>query len=75
MKCLVCGAGAEQIAATIDVVSILCPACGEYDVSSSTIATGQMKELSAEQRREASDQAKRSAQPGTRPMITTYLLA
>jgi hypothetical protein len=64
MKCLVCGAGAEQIAAAIDVVSILCPVCGEYDVSSSTIATGQMKELTPEQRREALDQAKRSAQPG-----------
>jgi len=75
MKCLVCGAKAEQIAATVDAVSILCPVCGEYDVSTSAIATGQMEQLELEQRRDALNQAKRSAQPGARPMITTYLLA
>jgi predicted RNA-binding Zn-ribbon protein involved in translation (DUF1610 family) len=75
MNCLVCGAKAEQIAATIDGVSIVCPVCGEYDVSSSAISTGQMEKLDPEQRRDALEQAKRSAQPGARPMITTYLLA
>ena len=75
MNCLVCGAKAEQIAATVDSVSILCPMCGEYDVSSEAIATGQMENLDLEQRRDALNQAKRSAQPGARPMITTYLLA
>ena len=75
MKCLVCGAQAEQIAATVDGVSVLCPVCGEYDVSSSAIATGQMEKLEPEQRRDALNQARRSAQPGARPMITTYLLA
>jgi hypothetical protein len=75
MKCFVCGANAERIAATIDAMSIVCPACGEYDVSSSAIATGQMEKLEPEQRRDALVQAKRSAQPDTRPMINTYLLA
>jgi hypothetical protein len=75
MKCFVCGAKAQKSATTIDAVSILCPVCGEYDVSSSAIATGQMEELEPEQRRDALVQAKRSAQPGTRPMINTYLLA
>ena len=75
MNCLVCGANAEQIAASIDCVTIVCPACGEYDVSSETIATGQMDKLEPEQRRDALEQAKRSAQPGARPMITPYLLA
>jgi hypothetical protein len=75
MNCLVCGAKAEEIAVTIDVVSIFCPVCGEYDVSSSAIATGQMEKLEPEQRRDALDEAKRSAQPGARPMIATYLLA
>jgi predicted RNA-binding Zn-ribbon protein involved in translation (DUF1610 family) len=75
MKCFVCGANAEKIATTIDAVSIVCPVCGEYDVSSSAIAAGQMDKLEPEQRRDALVQAKRSAQPGTRPMIDTYLLA
>jgi predicted RNA-binding Zn-ribbon protein involved in translation (DUF1610 family) len=75
MNCLVCGAEAEEIAATIDSVSISCPVCGEYEVSSSAITTGQMEKLEPEQRRDALDQAKRSAQPGARPMITTYLLS
>jgi predicted RNA-binding Zn-ribbon protein involved in translation (DUF1610 family) len=75
MKCFVCGANAEKIATTVDAVSIVCPVCGEYDVSSSAIATGQMEKLEPQQRRDALLQAKRSAQPGTRPMINTYLLA
>jgi hypothetical protein len=65
----------KKIATTIDAVSIVCPTCGEYDVSSSAIATGQMEKLEPEQRLDALVQAKRSAQPGTRPMINTYLLA
>jgi hypothetical protein len=39
------------------------------------IGTGQMETLKPEQRRDALEQAKRSAQPGDRPMITTHLLA
>ncbi len=75
MNCLVCGAKAELIDVTIHCVSIACPKCGEYDISGSTIATGQMEILEPEQRREALDQARRSAPPGARPVITTYLLA
>jgi hypothetical protein len=75
MKCFVCGANAEKIATTIDAVSIVCPTCGEYGVSGSAIATGQIEKLEPEQRRDALLQAKRSAQPGTRPVINTYLLA
>ena len=75
MKCFVCGAKAQKIAATIDAMGIVCPVCGEYDVSSSAIVTGQMEKLEPEQRRDALVQAKRSAQPGTRPIINTYLLA
>jgi len=75
MNCLVCGAKAELIDVTIDGVSIACPRCGEYDVSGLTIGTGQMERLKPEQRRDVLEQAKRSAQPGDRPMITTDLLA
>ena len=75
MNCLVCGAKAELIDVTIDSVSIACPSCGEYDVSGLTIGSGQMETLKPEQRRDALEQAKRSAEPGGRPVITTYLLA
>ena len=75
MNCLVCGAQAELVDVAIDGVSITCPTCGEYAVSGEAIATGQFEKLEPEQRRDALDEAKRSAQPGARPMITTYLLA
>ena len=75
MNCPICGPDAEKIATTIDSVSIACPRCGEYDVSGSVIATGQWDKLKPEQCRDALDEAKRSATPGARPMITTYLLA
>ena len=75
MNCLVCGAKAELVDVTLDGISIACPRCGEYDVSSLAIATGQMEKLEPEQRRDALKQAKHSAQPGARPMIVTQLLA
>jgi predicted RNA-binding Zn-ribbon protein involved in translation (DUF1610 family) len=75
MNCLVCGAKAELIDVMIDGVSIACPRCGEYAVSKADIATRQMERLEPEQRRGALDKAKRSAQPGARPMITIHLLA
>jgi hypothetical protein len=75
MNCLVCGAKAQLVDVTLDGVSIACPRCGEYDVSSFAIASGQMEKLEPEQRRDALKEAKRSAQPGARPMIITHLLA
>jgi hypothetical protein len=75
MNCPICGASAEQIPTTIDGMSIVCPKCGEYDVSSSVIATGQWQRLEPEERGDALNKAKRSALPGVRPMITSYLLA
>ena len=75
MNCLVCGAKAELVDVTIDGVSIACPTCGEYAVSSRAVGSGQFEKLEPEQRRDALDEVKRSAQPGARPMITTYLLA
>src|SRR5712671_3018001 len=75
MDCPICGANAEQIPTTVDDVSIVCPTCGEYDVASAVLATGQLQKLEPEQRRDALDQAKRSAHPGARPMITDYLLS
>jgi hypothetical protein len=75
MNCPVCGTSAEQIISTIDGVSIACPMCGEYDVASSVLATEQLQRLEPEERSDVLNKAKRCAQPGARPVITTYLLA
>jgi hypothetical protein len=75
MDCPICGAIAEQIRTTIDGVSIVCPMCGEFDVASSVMATGQLQKLEPDQRGDVLDKARRSAQPGARPVITPYLLA
>jgi hypothetical protein len=75
MNCPICGARAKQIEATIDGVSINCPACGEYDISGSVLDTEQLQRLEPGERRDALDTARRSVQPGTRPVITMHLLA
>jgi hypothetical protein len=75
MNCLVCGAKAQLVDVSLDGVSIACPKCGEYDVSSLAIATGQMDKLEPERRRDALKLAKRSAPPGACPVIITHLLA
>ncbi len=75
MNCPVCSANAEYIVSTINGVSIACPVCGEYDIASSVLATEQLPRLEPDERSDALNKAKRCAQPGARPMITTYLLA
>jgi hypothetical protein len=75
MDCPICGAIAERIRTTIDGVSIFCPMCGEFDVASSVMATGQLQRLELEQRGDVLDKARRSAEPGVRAVITPYLLA
>src|SRR5258707_7671 len=75
MDCPICGAIAEQIRTTIASVTIICPMCGEFDVASSVMATGQLQKLEPDQRGDVLDKARRSAQPGARPVITPYLLA
>jgi TIR domain len=73
MDCPVCGQTAEEILNTIDGVTVNCPDCREYDISSSAMAEKRWQDLEPEQRREALAKAKRSAQPGKRPLITSYL--
>ena len=75
MSCPVCGTDAEQITSTSDGVNIICPMCGEYDISSSVLTTEQRQRLEPEERCDALNKAKCSAQPGARPMITAYLIA
>src|SRR6266849_8792505 len=73
MDCPICGAIAEQMRTTIASMTIICPMCGEFDVASSVMATGQLQKLEPDQRGDVLDKARRSAQPGARPVITPYL--
>jgi hypothetical protein len=75
MDCPVCTANAEQIATTIDGMGIICPTCGEYDVSSSVLAEEDWQRLDPDERCDVLDDAKRSGQPDVRPTITNDLLA
>jgi len=75
MDCPVCTANAEQIATTIDGMGIICPTCGEYDVSSSVLAAKHWQRLDRDKRCDVLNDAKRSSQPGVRPTITNGLLA
>jgi hypothetical protein len=74
MDCPICGAIAERIATTIECVGIACPMCGQFDVASSVIASGQLQGLALEERADVLWRAQRSAEPGARPVITPYLL-
>jgi predicted amidophosphoribosyltransferase len=75
MDCPVCTANAEQIAAAIDGMGIICPTCGEYEVSSAVLAAEDWQRLDPDERCDVLDNAKRSGQPDVRPMITNDLLA
>jgi hypothetical protein len=74
MECPVCGGVAQQIPSSAGRIGVVCWVCGEYDVESAVIASGQLRSLEPEQRRDVLDTAKRSSQPGTRPLIRPYLL-
>src|SRR5229473_2383200 len=74
MDCPVCTANAEQIATAIDGMGIICPTCGEYDVSSSVLAAEDWQRLDPDDRCDVLGDAKRSGQPGARPTITNDLL-
>jgi hypothetical protein len=75
MDCPVCGANAEQIATTIDGQTVACPTCGEYEISNLLLATAHWRRLEPANRGALLNEAKRSARPGTRPVIDTDSLA
>jgi ribosome maturation protein Sdo1 len=75
MECPICGAIAERIAKIVEGMTIACPTCGEFEIASSVIASGQLQSLTLEERAEVLDRAQRSAQTGARPAITPYSLA
>jgi len=60
MDCPVCTANAEQIATTIDGMGIICPTCGEYDVSSSVLGPEDWQRLDPDERCDVLNDAGRS---------------
>jgi hypothetical protein len=56
-------------------MGIICPTCGEYDVSSSVLAAEDWQRLDPDERCDVLADAKNSGQPGVRPAITNDLLA
>ncbi len=72
MNCPVCGADANDVTTTADNTSIVCATCGEYEISSSVLAGEQWLSLEAEDRRNLLQDAKRSAEPGMRPVIANH---
>jgi hypothetical protein len=75
MACPICGVIAERIATTIEGVGIVCPMCRQFDIAISVIASGPLRGLALEERADVLGRARRSAEPGARPVITPYLLA
>ena len=67
MNCPVCRAYVEQIMSTNNGLSIVCPKCGEYDISTSVFTTEQWQRLEPEERGDALNKAKRSALLGRSP--------
>ena len=74
MDCPICGAIAEQFSTVPDRVGFDCPMCGDFEISRSVIAAGQLQKLTLEKRADVLAMARRSAD-GARPIITPYLLA
>jgi hypothetical protein len=75
MTCAICGANAEQITNTVYGMNIVCPMCGEYGITGSVLGMEQWQRLASQERCEALNGAKASAQPGACPLITTNLIS
>jgi len=74
MDCPICGAPAKDLPNAMDGKSISCSSCGDYDVAGSVYDSGKLQELEPEWRQRALGKARRWAESGKRPKITTYSL-
>jgi uncharacterized Zn finger protein (UPF0148 family) len=72
MSCPVCGTVICSALGTMDGITIVCPNCGEYDISNVVLASEQWQRLEPEERCDVLLEAKHSAQPGGCPVIATY---
>jgi hypothetical protein len=70
----VCCANAEHFVSTNDGLRIACPICGER-LRKLSPCHRTAAETRTRRTIDVLNKAKRCAQPGARPMITTYLLA
>lgn len=74
IQCPICDGLAEDLPNTIDGKSVHCDRCGDFDVSGTVYDPGYLERLAPDERRQALQNAKQGARPGTRPMITTNCL-
>jgi hypothetical protein len=74
MTCPICSANTEQITSAISAVNVVCPMCGEYEISSAVLATEQWQRLGLEERVDVLNKAKALAHPGAPPAITPSLI-
>lgn len=74
MDCPICGAIAAHISTALHYVGFTCPLCGDFNVATSVLASGQLQTLPIERRGEVLGMARRAAAPRERPMITSYML-
>ncbi|MGY4370574.1 hypothetical protein ACVW1A_006639 [Bradyrhizobium sp. LB1.3] len=74
MHCAVCGKPAEPLPKTHDGDGFHCATCGDYVVSGTVITSRWLEGRSPTELLKALENAKRQAQPGKLPVITTYSL-
>ena len=73
MQCLICGAEAQDLTpGDLDGLMVRCKRCGEYEVAGS--ALNGLLRLGFNERVDALKKAKKFAQPGARPAISTSCL-
>jgi hypothetical protein len=72
MNCPICGKHVEPLPTTFDGEGFRCDTCGDYGISGSVLASKSWEKLGSNRRRKALWNAKRQAEPGKLPKITTY---
>jgi hypothetical protein len=72
MNCAICGNYADPLPRTFDGDGFHCVTCGDYGIAGSVLASEGWENLRPSQRFQALTNAKRQAEPGKLPKITTY---
>ena len=72
MHCPICGGTADTDPTLGDSTTVHCPSCGEYEIVGTAIAI--LAYRTPSERALALDNAKRSAEPGKRPVIRGHSL-
>jgi hypothetical protein len=72
MNCAICENPVEQLAKTFDGEGFRCVTCGEYGISGTLLGSERWEALGSGQRHQALASAKKQAEPGKLPKITSY---